>query len=185
VTFESASELADLKRALGAQLAASRRAVEIGQQQVAHKTGYSRSSVAHAEAGRQLLSREFWKTADELLKAEGALLAGYERVHAFQQEQQRRSRETELVGALAIAGGFREGDAESLSLPCPSSLPSSDAMVASSQRAWRVVRSYLVRHRTRLAKRVVGCTTLRGGWRMCLPWCCRVGCPAVLCRSRR
>ncbi len=78
--LESDSELAVLKRALGRQLAASRRAVEIGQQQVAHKTGYSRSSVAHAEAGRQLLTRDFWKTADALVKAEGALLAGYERV---------------------------------------------------------------------------------------------------------
>jgi hypothetical protein len=50
--MESPPELAVLKRALGRQLAASRQAVEIGQQQVAHKTGYSRSSVAHAEAGR-------------------------------------------------------------------------------------------------------------------------------------
>jgi Helix-turn-helix domain len=151
VTFESAPELADLKRALGAQLAASRQAVEVGQQQVAHKTGYSRSSVAHAEAGRQLLTREFWKTADELLKAGGALLAGYERVHAFQQEQQRRSREAKLVGAFAMAGEFRREDTEPLPLPCP--LP--DAMVAASQEAWRGVRSHLIRHRTQLAKQVV------------------------------
>ena len=155
MTFESASELADLKCDLGAQLAASRQAVEIGQQQVAHKTGYSRSSIAHAEAGRQLLTREFWKTADELLKAEGTLLAGYERVHALQQEQQRRSRETELVGALAIAGGFRQADTELLSLPCPSPLPSPDAGVAASQQAWRAVRSRLIRHRTQLAKQAV------------------------------
>ena len=151
MTFESASELADLKRALGAQLAASRRAAEIGQQQVAHKTGYSRSSVAHAEAGRQLLTREFWKTADQLLKAQGALLASYERVHALQQEQQRRSREAKLVGAFALVGGFLQEDAEPLHLPCPSP----DTMVAASQEAWRAVRSYLIRHGTQLAKQAV------------------------------
>lgn len=68
-------ELVALKRALGRQLAALRKAAEIGQQQVTRKAGYSRSSVAHAEAGRQLPTRDPWKTADELVKAEGALLA--------------------------------------------------------------------------------------------------------------
>lgn len=153
--MESPSELAVLKRALGRQLAASRQAVEIGQQQVARKTGYSRSSVAHAEAGRQLLTRDFWKTADELVKAEGALLAGYERVQAVKQEQERRSREAELVGAFAMAGGFRQEETEPRHLPCPSPLPSSDAVVAASQQAWRAVRSHLIRHRTQLAQQVV------------------------------
>lgn len=51
------AELMALRRALGHQLAAARQAAEIGQQQVAHKTGYSRSSVAHAEAGRRVHSR--------------------------------------------------------------------------------------------------------------------------------
>ncbi|MGH3853331.1 MAG: helix-turn-helix domain-containing protein [Pseudonocardiaceae bacterium] len=153
--MESASELAVLKRALGHQLAASRQAVEIGQQQVAHKTGYSRSSVAHAEAGRQLLTRDFWKTADDLVKAEGALLAAYERVHTAKQEHERRSREAELVGAFAVAGGFRQEETEPLHLPSPSPLPSPDTMVAVSQQAWRAVRSHLIRHRTQLGKRAV------------------------------
>ena len=52
-------ELLALRRALGRQLAALRESAEIGQQQVARRTGYSRSSVAHAEAGRQLLTRDF------------------------------------------------------------------------------------------------------------------------------
>lgn len=76
---QESPELVARKRALGRQLAALREAAEIGQQQVAHRTGYSRSSVAHAEAGRQLLSREFWKTADELVAADGALVAAYVR----------------------------------------------------------------------------------------------------------
>jgi transcriptional regulator with XRE-family HTH domain len=73
-------ELVLMTRTLGNQLAALREAAGIVQQQVAHKTGYSRSSVAKAESGRQLLTPEFWRTADELLKAEGALLASYEQV---------------------------------------------------------------------------------------------------------
>ncbi|MGH4021211.1 MAG: helix-turn-helix domain-containing protein [Pseudonocardiaceae bacterium] len=100
-------ELAALKRALGRQLAAVREAAEIGQQQVAHKTGYSRSSVAHAEAGRQLLTRDFWQTADELLRADGALLVGYERVQAAKQEHERLSREAELAKAYAAARALR------------------------------------------------------------------------------
>ncbi|MGH3815816.1 MAG: helix-turn-helix domain-containing protein [Pseudonocardiaceae bacterium] len=69
-------ELTALKRSLGRHLAALRQTAEIGQQQVAHKTGFSRSSVAHAEAGRQLLTRDFWTAADHLVRADGALLAG-------------------------------------------------------------------------------------------------------------
>ncbi len=55
-----------------------------------------------------------------------------------------------------MAGGFRQEDAEPRHLPCPSPLPSSDAVVAASQEAWRAVRSHLIRHRTQLAKQVVG-----------------------------
>ncbi|MCA1604157.1 MAG: helix-turn-helix domain-containing protein [Acidobacteria bacterium] len=101
--IQDSPELVALKHALGRQLAALREAAEIGQQQVARKTGYSRSSVAHAEAGRQLLTHDFWTTADELVNAEGALLASYERVQAAKQEHEARSREAELARAYAEA----------------------------------------------------------------------------------
>jgi len=106
VSLES-PELLALRRALGRQLAALRESAEIGQQQVARRTGYSRSSVAHAEAGRQLLTRDFWQTADELLRADGVLLAGYERVQAAKQEHERQSREAELAEAYAAAQARR------------------------------------------------------------------------------
>ncbi len=96
-------ELVAMRLALGQQLAAPREAAEIVQQQIAHKTGYSRSSVAKAEAGRQLLTREFWKTADELLQADGDLLASYEQVRAAKQDHDARSREAELAKAYAEA----------------------------------------------------------------------------------
>lgn len=100
---EESPELAVHKRALGHQLAALREAAEFGQQQVARRTGYSRPSVSHAEAGRQLLKRDFWKTADELLRAGGALLAEYERVRAAQQAYEAQRREEQLAEAYAEA----------------------------------------------------------------------------------
>ncbi|MGH3940900.1 MAG: helix-turn-helix domain-containing protein [Pseudonocardiaceae bacterium] len=96
-------ELVALKRALGQQLAALREAAELGQQHVGRKTGYSRSSVAKAETGRQLLTREFWTKADSLLNADGALLASYERVRAAKEEHEARSREAALAKAYAEA----------------------------------------------------------------------------------
>lgn len=106
-------ELTALKRTLGHQLAALREAAEIVQQQVARRTGYSRSSVAKAEAGRQLLTRDFWQTADELFQADGVLLAGYERVLAAKQEHERQSREAELAEAYAAAQALRAPTATS------------------------------------------------------------------------
>ena len=96
-------ELVAMRFALGQQLAARREAAGIIQPQIARKTGYSRSSVAHAEAGRQLLTREFWQAADELLQADGALLAGYEQVRSAKEEHEARSREAELARAYAEA----------------------------------------------------------------------------------
>jgi transcriptional regulator with XRE-family HTH domain len=90
-------ELVGMRLALGQQLAARREAAGIIQQQIARKTGYSRPSVARAESGRQLLTREFWQTADELLQADGALRAGYEQVRSAKEEHEARSREAELA----------------------------------------------------------------------------------------
>ena len=113
------------KRALGQQLAALREAAEIGQQQVARRTGYSRSSVAHAEVGRQLLTREFWQTADELLQADGALLASYEQVRAAKQEHEARRREAELAKAYAEA----QARAQELRAATPSEVQNGDGLV--------------------------------------------------------
>ncbi|MGH3941566.1 MAG: helix-turn-helix domain-containing protein [Pseudonocardiaceae bacterium] len=96
-------ELVAMRLSLGQQLASQREAAGIVQQQIGHRTGYSRSSIAKAEAGRQLLTWEFWKTADDLLKAEGNLLASYERVRRAKQEHEAQAREAELAKAYAEA----------------------------------------------------------------------------------
>ncbi|MCA1600370.1 MAG: helix-turn-helix domain-containing protein, partial [Acidobacteria bacterium] len=154
---QESPELVACKRALGRQLASLREAAEIGQQQLARRTGYSRSSVTHAEAGRQLLTREFWRTADELLKADGDLLASYEQLLTAKQEYERQSREAELAKAYAAAKAdrFRYETSAALQLPGTLPPPSPDAVVAADQEAWRAVRNYLIRYRTRLAKQAV------------------------------
>ncbi len=96
-------ELVALRLALGQQLASQREAAGIVQQQIGRRTGYSRSSIAKAEAGRQLLTRDFWTTVDELLNADGALLASYEQVRAAKEEHEAKSREAALAEAYAEA----------------------------------------------------------------------------------
>lgn len=71
-----------LRQALGAELASLRKAARVTQQHLAHQSGYSRSSVTHAEAGRQLLDQDFWQTADRLVNANGRLLDRYREVVA-------------------------------------------------------------------------------------------------------
>jgi len=152
-------ELIALKRALGRHLAALREAAEIGQQQLGRKTGYSRSSVAHAEAGRQLLSRDFWTTADRLLGADGALLAGFEEIQAVKRDHEQRTREAELAVTRITAGGFRHTKTpnadEAVALPGVLALPAPDVAVAESQEDWCTVRRYLSKHGVQLANRAV------------------------------
>lgn len=50
-----------------------------------------------------LLTREFWRVADELVEAGGELLAHYEQVRAAKQEHEVQSREAELARAYAEA----------------------------------------------------------------------------------
>lgn len=104
---QESPELVAMKRALGHHLAARRDAAELGQQQMARRTGYSRPSISHAEAGRQLLRRDFCTAADELLGAGGELLADYEQVRAAKQEHEQLVREQELARAYAEAKALR------------------------------------------------------------------------------
>ena len=64
------------RRALGAQLAAYRRAAGYSQAGFAPLTGYSRSTVANVETGRQHVPRDFWERADAVLCAGGDLATG-------------------------------------------------------------------------------------------------------------
>jgi DNA-binding XRE family transcriptional regulator len=69
--------------ALGRQLAASRRATGLSQDQLAPLAGYSRSTVANVETGRQHVPRDFWKNCDEALNTGNALAHGFDEVEAL------------------------------------------------------------------------------------------------------
>ena len=61
---------------LGRQLAASRQAAGFSQHQLAGLAGYSRSTIANAETGRQHVPRQFWQNCDKILGTATALSQG-------------------------------------------------------------------------------------------------------------
>lgn len=66
-----------MRTSLGRQLAVLRRSAGLTQGQLGHRTGYSRSSIAHVEAGRQTPDRTFWQRTDDIVEADGALVGAY------------------------------------------------------------------------------------------------------------
>lgn len=80
------------RRALGRQLAEFRTVAGLSQHQLGPLTHYGRSTVANVEVGRQNVTRDFWQRCDELLKANGALVHGYDELEALvsQQHEYRR-----------------------------------------------------------------------------------------------
>jgi DNA-binding XRE family transcriptional regulator len=60
-------------------LAERRRAAGLTQPELASEVGMSVTAIGHAETGRLWQSRRFWQRVDLALRADGALLARYER----------------------------------------------------------------------------------------------------------
>lgn len=91
-------QLADARRNLGQQLAARRETAGLTQRQLARLVGYTRSAIANVETGRSIQPRDCWVRYDELLRADGALLAGYDQYRGLlsryrHQAAQERDRE--------------------------------------------------------------------------------------------
>jgi transcriptional regulator with XRE-family HTH domain len=89
--------LLQMRRALGRQLAALRNRAGLSQWDLAPLTGYSRSALSDAELGRHRLRRVFWARCDELLKAEGQLVAGYDRIESVGPEPRAQARPARLA----------------------------------------------------------------------------------------
>jgi transcriptional regulator with XRE-family HTH domain/tetratricopeptide (TPR) repeat protein len=68
--------------ALGAELAAYRRAAGYTQARLAQLTGYSRSTIANLETGRQHVPRRFFERADAALRTGGTLATGHDDLEA-------------------------------------------------------------------------------------------------------
>lgn len=88
--------------ALGRQLARYRQAAGLSQHQLAPRTHYARSTVANVEVGRQNVPRDFWQRCDEVLRADGALLRGYDELEALI-EQGREQHRLRPVARLELA----------------------------------------------------------------------------------
>jgi DNA-binding transcriptional MocR family regulator len=72
----------DAAGTLSRALAALRRAAGLTQPELAALTGYSVTTVGHAETGRLWQSRAFWEKADLMLAAEGELTRRYDAYRA-------------------------------------------------------------------------------------------------------
>ena len=83
-----------MRRALGRRLAAMRNRAGLSQWDLAPLTGYSRSTLSDAELGRHRLRREFWLRCDALLKADGRLVAAYDRTETAAAVISQRARST-------------------------------------------------------------------------------------------
>jgi hypothetical protein len=96
------------RRALGAQLAEYRRAAGHSQTDFGVLVGYSRSTVANVETGRQHVPTHFWVKADEVVHAEGALVAlSGETEAAAMREREEAAQATRLY----FVGVGRDGSA--------------------------------------------------------------------------
>jgi DNA-binding XRE family transcriptional regulator len=108
VALSESAAIDSVRRALGAELAAYRRAAGLNQSALATHVGYSRSTVANVETGRQHVPPDFWKRADAACRADGALTGASARVEAMA----RRARlDAVRQGRSTVLGPARDTDA--------------------------------------------------------------------------
>lgn len=100
---ESAA-IEDARRALGTKLAGHRRGAGLSQGALADLAGYSRSTVANVEAGRQRVPPEFWATADNALDADGLLIQASNAVEAAARHERVTAARQADPALLVIAG---------------------------------------------------------------------------------
>jgi transcriptional regulator with XRE-family HTH domain len=71
------------RTALGGLLTQHRERGGLSQRELAMRTHYHRTTISKLEAGTQLAPREFWCTADEVLGADGDLVAAFDELAAM------------------------------------------------------------------------------------------------------
>ena len=91
------------RRALGAKLAAYRRAAGYSQAELAALVGYSRSTVANVEVGRQHVPRDFWKNADEAVHADGGLTGVNDEIEAAVMRERKVAAQAMQLFPVALA----------------------------------------------------------------------------------
>lgn len=114
MTVESTGDaLAQLKRRLGSSLAEHRVAAGLTQGQLAATIAYDRTTVAHAERGRQVPAVEFWRACDNALGAAGHLVGQYGNWLSAKEREAQLRRATERrdrgpSGGIAGSDGARD-----------------------------------------------------------------------------
>lgn len=93
-------EATEAWRALGQKLAALRKAAGHTQHSLAPRVLSGRSTIANTEIGRQHPGRAFWERCDVVLCANGALVAGYERIITVQKQYQRNKSSAAFAASL-------------------------------------------------------------------------------------
>ncbi|MGH3772231.1 MAG: helix-turn-helix domain-containing protein [Pseudonocardiaceae bacterium] len=115
-----------LRRHLGAHLALCRTAAGVSQPDLARAIGRTRSMVSRIEHGTRVMSEALWRIADEVCRAEGALIAEYHtlaeaeqdyraqcRAHRFQMQHSHAQTQLEALDASpasSLRGGSGGGD---------------------------------------------------------------------------
>lgn len=103
------SDIREIRRNLGRQLASFRKAADLSQADLGRATSYHRSTVAHIESGTGRADEpRFWDTVDQLTNAYGALVAEFARLSQAKHAHATRSREAALADARAAADAYRE-----------------------------------------------------------------------------
>jgi DNA-binding XRE family transcriptional regulator len=101
-------ELTEQQRMLGRHLATLREAAGLYQTDIARAVPCHRTTVTHAEAGSQPPDAHFWETADQVVGANGALIARYDaftqakQAHTAKQQAQRRAKAQATAQQLHI-----------------------------------------------------------------------------------
>lgn len=99
--------IAELRCALGTQLATFRLAAELTQGQLARVAFCDRTTVNHIEKGRARADERFWRAVDEACQAEGVLLTAFLTLEAAKAEHEQREREQRLNAVRAKAAELR------------------------------------------------------------------------------
>jgi transcriptional regulator with XRE-family HTH domain len=82
VPVTAAEQVREMRRGLGRELAARRRAAGFSQRQLAPLTGYTRSTLSDAELGRHHVRRDFWERCQRVLRVNGELTGCYDQIEA-------------------------------------------------------------------------------------------------------
>jgi transcriptional regulator with XRE-family HTH domain len=110
--------VAEARHALGAELSAYRRAVSCTQARLAELAGYSRSTIANVETGRQKVPRRFWERADAALRTGGVLASGYDEVEVIARRELRAAARLASSARTARSpGGHSPGPRDVLEAP--------------------------------------------------------------------